>query len=264
MPARMRRRRFVCTRSSSRRAFDVPPWPSSRIPNTNGGARPRAARRRVRRRPNGWRLPVGEGTPGWQNEGKHFIAYIGTINEQDGVPHSIEALSSLPGIDGMRVVIAGDGSDRYAAERRATQLGIASSIEWLGWVTDRKTLGALVRAADVCVAPERDSSFNRLASFVKIVEYMSLGSPIVAHRLPQTVALCGDSIEYAQNMTPRALGKAIAQLLDEPARAARLGIAAQARFESAVAWENVGSRHLVSGYRSAFDHSAPRHGNGHP
>ena len=202
--------------------------------------------------PNGWRLPVGEQNGTWKSAKKTLVAYIGTINEQDCVPHLVDALAHVRNIDGLRVVVAGDGSDRKAAERRAAELGIGSSIEWLGWVTDRRVLGSLVRAADVCVAPERDSSFNRLASFVKIVEYMSLGAPIVAHRLPQTEDLCDDSIEYADEMTAESLGKAIAALLDDPERAARLGMTALSRFEGTVAWESVGSRSLVAGYSRAF------------
>ena len=202
--------------------------------------------------PNGWRLPVGEQNGTWKSAKKPLVAYIGTINEQDCVPHLVEALAHVRNIDGLRVVVAGDGSDRKAAERRAAELRIGPSVEWLGWVTDRRVLGSLVRAADVCVAPERDSSFNRLASFVKIVEYMSLGAPIVAHRLPQTEDLCDDSIEYADEMTAESLGKAIAALLDDPERAARLGMAALSRFEGTVAWESVGSRSLVAGYARAF------------
>ena len=206
--------------------------------------------------PNGWRLPVGDRNGEWQSAGRPLVAYIGTINEQDCVPHLVEALTRVPRIGSIRCVVAGDGSDRRAAEQRAAELGIAGSIEWLGWVTDRRVLGSLVSAADVCVAPERDSSFNRLASFVKIVEYMSLGAPVVAHRLPQTEVLCGDSIEYADDMTPEALGRAIAAVLDDSELRARLGKRALSRFQAAIAWDHVGSPNLVSGYSSAFPNSA--------
>ena len=202
--------------------------------------------------PNGWRLPVGDESAAGKSDGRPLVTYIGTINEQDCVPHLVEALAHVPSIDEIRVVVAGDGSDRRAAQSRAAELGISGSIEWLGWVTDRRILGSLVSAADVCVAPERDSSFNRLASFVKIVEYMSLGAPTVAHRLPQTDVLCGDSIEYAEDMTPDALGRAITAVLDDADRAMRLGTKALSRFDATIAWESIGSPNLVAGYSQAF------------
>jgi glycosyltransferase involved in cell wall biosynthesis len=200
--------------------------------------------------PNGWRLPSAS-SERW-NGGRPLIAYIGTINEQDCVTHMIEALALLPGVADARIVIAGDGSDRARAAERAAELGISKSIEWLGWVTDREQLGSLVRAADVCVAPERDSSFNRLASFVKIVEYMSVGAPIVAHRLPQTEEVCGDTIEYAESMLPEGLAQAIARLLEQPEHAEQLGRAALERFDAQVWWGNVGAPRLVAAYAAAF------------
>lgn len=200
--------------------------------------------------PNGWRLPLAS-RDRW-SDGRPLIAYIGTINEQDCVTHMIEALALVPGIGRARVVIAGDGSDRARAAERAADLGIASSIEWLGWVTDREELGSLVRAADVCVAPERDSSFNRLASFVKIVEYMSVGAPIVAHRLPQTEEVCGDTIQYAENMGQEGLAEAIVTLLERPAHAHELGRAALERFDAQVWWGNVGAPRLVAAYAAEF------------
>lgn len=222
-------------------------------------ANPRYEERAARRRllvgrhvvvPNGWRLPSASSEQ-W-NDGRPLIAYIGTINEQDCVTHMIEALALVPGIDRARVVIAGDGSDRARAAGRAAELGIAGSIEWLGWVTDRDELGSLVRAADVCVAPERDSSFNRLASFVKIVEYMSVGAPVVAHRLPQTEEVCGDTIQYAENMQPEGLAAAIATLLEQPVRAQELGTAALKRFDAQVWWGNVGAPRLIAAYAAEF------------
>jgi glycosyltransferase involved in cell wall biosynthesis len=184
--------------------------------------------------------------------GSPKIAYIGTMNEFDCVIHLIEALALLPGIASTQVVMAGDGSVRRQAQERAAELGIAGSIKWLGWVTDRDALGDLVHTADVCVAPERDSAFNRLASFVKIVEYMSVGAAIVAHRLPQTEELCGDCVSYAESMEPSGLAAAMQALLTDPAAAARLRAAAIARFDERIWWGNIGRPRLVEAYWEVF------------
>ena len=88
---------------------------------------------------------------------------------------------------------------------------------------ERARIAALVRAADVCVAPEIDSEFNRLATFVKIIEYMSAGAAVVAHRLPQTEALAGDTIRYASDMTAEGLAAAIDRSAGCPRAGARTG-----------------------------------------
>jgi len=126
---------------------------------------------------------------------------------------------------------------------------VAGSFEWLGFVRERERIAALVRAADVCVAPEVDSEFNRLATFVKVIEYMSAAAPVVAHRLPQTEELAGETIRYASGMTAAAMADAIAGVLADPAGARALGAAAQSRFDERIGWERAGGPRLVAGYR---------------
>ena len=129
---------------------------------------------------------------------------------------------------------------------------VAPSFEWLGFVAERDRIAALVRAADVCVAPEIDSDFNRLATFVKVGEYMSAGAPVVAHRLPQTEALAGDTIAYAPDMTAGGLADAICDMLDAPERRRALGDAARERFDERVRWERNGAPRLIAGYERLF------------
>ena len=131
--------------------------------------------------------------PRWRDGADHLLAYVGTIGEQDNVDHLVDAVAVCARPARVKVVVAGDGSALEAVKQRARDRGVARSFEWLGLVTERARIAALVRAADVCVAPEIDSEFNRLATFVKIIEYMSAGAPVVAHRLPQTEALAGDT-----------------------------------------------------------------------
>ncbi len=145
---------------------------------------------------NGWSLPDVPPDPSWREGADHLLAYVGTISEQDNVDHLVDALAVLRA----RGRVQGGRRGRRARPSKRSSSGRASaesrdSFDWLGLVTERARIASLVRAADVCVAPEIDSEFNRLATFVKIIEYMSAGAPVVAHRLPQTEALAGDTIQ---------------------------------------------------------------------
>ena len=150
------------------------------------------------------------------------------------------------------MVVAGSGSALEAVKRRADDRGVAPSFEWLGFVADRDRIAGLVRAADLCVAPEIDTEFNRLATFVKVGEYMSAGAAVVAHRLPQTEMLAGDTVAYAPDMTAGGLANAICDMLDAPERRRALGIAARERFDDRVRWERNGAPRLVAGYARLF------------
>jgi glycosyltransferase involved in cell wall biosynthesis len=223
----------------------------------NDGYRARAAREGLLRGdfevvPNGWSLPAVSPDQRWRDGREHLLAYVGTISEQDNVDHLVDALAVLQSRRPLRMVVAGSGSALDAVRERARERHLAGSVEWLGLVKERARIAALVRAADVCVAPEIDSTFNRLATFVKIIEYMSAGAAVVAHRLPQTEALAGDTIRYAPDMTAEGLAAAIDGLLDAPGQRRALGEAARRRFDERISWERVGARRLVAGYERLF------------
>jgi glycosyltransferase involved in cell wall biosynthesis len=197
---------------------------------------------------NGWSLPPVPADPRWRAGADHLLAYVGTISEQDNVDHLVDAVAELRVPGSVKVVVAGAGSALAAVMQRARDRGVAGSFEWLGFVRERERIAALVRAADVCVAPEVDSAFNRLATFVKVIEYMSAAAPVVAHRLPQTEAVAGETIRYASGMTAAALADAIAGLLADPAAARALGAAAVGRFDERIGWERAGGPRLVAAY----------------
>jgi len=202
--------------------------------------------------PNGWRLPDGDISDEWRSGARYLVAYVGAINEQDCVEHLVESAAQLS-VESVRFVVAGDGSALEAAKRRARELGVADAFSWLGWVRNRTSIASLVRSADVCVLPEVDSPFNRLASFVKLTEYMSLGAMVVAHRLPQTETVAGDTVAYADDMSATALARALELLLRDPELGKQLGGRAALRFDDTIAWEHVGALSLVDAYRRLLE-----------
>jgi glycosyltransferase involved in cell wall biosynthesis len=206
---------------------------------------------------NSWSLPETDWQEDWRGPAQHLVAYVGVVNEQDCVSHMVDAIALLPHREQVRVVVAGRGDGLAAARHRAEQLGVGDAFHWAGFIRERERISSLVRAADVCVAPETDSEFNRLASFVKVVEYMSTGAAIAAHPLRQNKKTCADTIEYATGMSPAALADAISRLLDEPSRRAALGAAAKRRYLESLRWETRGAVKLVRAYKDAFGSPTP-------
>jgi N-acetyl-alpha-D-glucosaminyl L-malate synthase BshA len=81
-----------------------------------------------------------------------------------------------------RLVLAGDGPDRDAAEREAEHLGVAGKVRFVGQVED---VADMLRWADLYLLPSRSESFGLSA-----LEALATGVPVVGSRaggLPEVV-----------------------------------------------------------------------------
>ena len=70
----------------------------------------------------------------------------------------------------------------------------------------------------------------------KIPEYMAIGAAIASFDLPESRVSAGDAAAYADSAEPRALGRCVDELLDDPQRRQRIGTAARRRV-TALSWE---------------------------
>jgi glycosyltransferase involved in cell wall biosynthesis len=71
----------------------------------------------------------------------------------------------------------------------------------------------------------------------KVIDYMTMGRPIVQFPLPEMSRLCGDSTLYAREGDPADLADKIEQLVDNRAKAEQLGAAARRRALEVLAWD---------------------------
>ncbi len=113
------------------------------------------------------------------------LLFVGTVYRLKGVVHLVEALASVRRRLGAPVtlrVIGQTGGGADAAEydklvhRRASELGVDDSIEWIGVLGERGVAAALAQT-DVLVLP----SFQETAPMA-VAEAMAAGVPVVATR----------------------------------------------------------------------------------
>jgi glycosyltransferase involved in cell wall biosynthesis len=123
-------------------------------------------------------------------EPARILLFVGRLAPNKRVPLIVEALSHLTDLQPpVHAMIVGDVEDIYELEadrcrERATQLGVADRLHFLGHVAD-DALVEVYRSADVFVMPSRHEGFC-----IPVVEAMACGVPVVAARaaaLPQTV-----------------------------------------------------------------------------
>ncbi len=152
---------------------------------------------------------------------------IGRHVPEKGYRHLVDAAALVERArPGVHWVLVGDGELRSELEARARRLGLESRVHFTGWRDDVADVLAL---SDVFVLPSQSEGFGRV-----LVEAMAMGRAIVATAVGGVpdVVLAGRTGLLVQPADPVALADAVRALLDDPARAARLGAAGRARAES--------------------------------
>lgn len=104
---------------------------------------------------------------------KPTIVFVGRLDEEKGIHHTIEALSRLRHHVDAQLVVAGVGPQRDELERMATELGVADDVHLLGYVTEEE-LPHVYHLGTVFAIP----SVAELQSIVTL-EAMASGLPIV-------------------------------------------------------------------------------------
>jgi glycosyltransferase involved in cell wall biosynthesis len=99
------------------------------------------------------------------------------------------ALSALAEVDGVSLLIAGDGDQRRALEQRAHELGLNGRARFLGRQQSREVL-ELFRAADAAVLSSSWENFPHA-----VLEALAVGTPVIA----TTVGGVGEVVHDGRN-----------------------------------------------------------------
>jgi glycosyltransferase involved in cell wall biosynthesis len=194
--------------------------------------------------------------------GRTILGYVGAMNPQDGVDYLLRALSRLANElkrPDFYCVLIGDGDSRAALEAQAVELGIADRIWFTGFIPDEELLRYL-SSADICLDPNPSSPLNDVSTWIKVMEYMALGKPIVSFDLKETRTSAADAALYVPPNDETKFAEAIAQLIDDPVARSRMGEYGIARIQSQLGW-HVTSRNLVKAYGRLLA-AAPYEGTG--
>ncbi|MFF4618555.1 glycosyltransferase [Nonomuraea jabiensis] len=165
--------------------------------------------------------------------GGKLILSIGRLVPRKGVDTVIRALRRIPDAD---LVIAGGHEDDEEAVRLyelARAYGLERRVHVIGSV-HRRHVPALMRSADVLVAVPWYEPFGMVA-----IEAMACGVPVVASAVGghlDTVTGCGVLVPPRR---PRALARALSDVLDHPGRRAELAAAGALRARERYGWARV-------------------------
>jgi alpha-1,6-mannosyltransferase len=141
---------------------------------------------------NLWQVPLGVDLAGFpprlhRTEGQELLVVMASRLSREKRPDlAVGAVRELVRRGHrVRMLVAGDGSMRASLEKASRDL----PIHWLGFVSDRAELAALLAAADIALAPGPVETFGLAA-----LEALACGTPVVVNRhsaLPSVVGGAG-------------------------------------------------------------------------
>jgi glycosyltransferase involved in cell wall biosynthesis len=209
-----------------------------RIASTRGGVEPERIFV-VRNGPReGWPFPV-PADESLKRGRAHLVVYMGVMGYQDGVDVLLQSIRILVrdlGMTGVLFAIVGDGNAAASLHQLAADLGLNEFVEFTGWIGDEAGLSRYLRTADACVSPEPSSPLNDHSTFIKVMQYMASGTPIVAFDLPESRVSAGDAAVYAESGDVTGFAEAIRRVLTDDALRQSMVASATERI-SQLRWE---------------------------
>jgi glycosyltransferase involved in cell wall biosynthesis len=147
------------------------------------------------------------------------LAFAGRITAQKSLRIALEALAS---VDGVTLVLAGDGDERPALERAVAQLGLERRVRFIG-AQPRERVLELFAAADAAILSSSWENFPHT-----VVEALAAGTPVLATATGGVAEVVrdGENGLLVQVGDAAALGDAIRLYVDDEPLQRRLRAAA--------------------------------------
>jgi glycosyltransferase involved in cell wall biosynthesis len=205
----------------------------------------------VRNGPNLRRVAYRTPSERLRSMNKCILCYIGALNPQDGVDYLLRSLRDLVyklNRKDFYCVIMGSGDSYADLKALAQELNLEGYVELTGYVSEEDLMSNL-SAADICLDPDPSSPLNDVSTWIKIMEYMALGKPIVTYDLKETRYSAQDAALYVKPNNELEFAEGIARLMDRPDLRAKMGEYGRNRIHHELKWDIVG-QNLLQGYRA--------------
>jgi len=115
---------------------------------------------------------------------------------------------------------------RDRLEKKAIKKGVEKETIFTGWIDDRNEINSAIASADIGLSPFPTDSIVRTNAPIKTLEYMSVGTPVVASRTPDQEEVLSDSgAGIAVDYEIEEFSESINNLLQDKNQRIQMGVA---------------------------------------
>ena len=186
--------------------------------------------------------------PAIEREKGHILVTTSADVPLKGLRYLLLAVAKLVKKRDVKLTVVGKCSKKSVTGKLIRQLGIGPHVSFTGRITNGSFVKLYARAS-MAVVPSLYEGFGLPAG-----EAMACGVPVIsttAGALPEVV---GDAGILVPPGDADALAEAIADLLDHPEKARRLGVAGMQRIHEKFTWRNAAQKTLDTYYRTIHDY----------
>lgn len=181
----------------------------------------------IRNRPD---LSIFKTEPAQKKRSDKFIlTYPGSLNWHQGLDIAIRAFASVAGqMPNTEFHIYGEGPAKPSLVEMVNQFGMQDRIIFHDFLSSR-AIAKVMAVTDLAIEPKRaNSAFSNEALSTKILEFMSLGVPVIACRTKIHAYYYDDSvIQYYEDDNEKELAEQMLRLKNDPVLRARLVASAE-------------------------------------
>ena len=157
--------------------------------------------------------------------------FVGRMVSRKGVSDAVETWAKVSAvIPGAKLIMAGEGPDRDVATELAAELGIASAVEFVGFVSEGEKRRLLLESS-LFLAPSYEEGWG-----IGVCEALASRIPVLAYRLPVLDELFPSSYLAAPLRDPSALADIAVRVLTDPSfseSVVRRGVETVSRYDVA-------------------------------
>lgn len=193
-----------------------------------------------------------------RTENKHVLVYVGAMGPQDGVDYLLRAVHHLVyklNRQDFICIVIGPGDALQDLRHMSKELNVSDFVRLTGYIPKADLLRYL-SSADICLDPNPSSPLNDSSTWIKVMEYMVMGKPVVSFDLKETRYTAGDAALYVPPNSEEAFAEAILKLMDDPELRIEMGRRGKKRIQEELAWEHT-SKNLLAAYEWLLNRKVP-------